>query len=467
MTRLQLDDTIAAIGTAAGEGAIGMVRLSGPESLAIGRRVFRRPGRDSAAWRSHRLYYGHVVDPQSGRAVDEAMLVYMRAPRTYTRQDVLEITGHGGGASVREILRLVVTAGARPAERGEITLRAFLSGRIDLAQAEAVLDAVRARTAGALSLAAGQLAGGLSRSVAAVRQRLIADLAHLEATIDFAEDDVPPLSPERLRASLQGATEGLARLLDTARAGQVHRDGVRVAIVGRPNAGKSSLLNSLLQQERAIVTPVPGTTRDVIEETLDLQGVPAVLLDTAGIVETKDVVERLGVARSREAVAGADVIVLVIDGSQPLRDEDAAVAALIRQRPEPGQAVVVVSKADLPAVVDDATAGALLPGAALARVSSTSREGLGALREAVRRVAVGGTALAHHEVVVSSARHREALERSSAALEDAQKALDAGRPADCLCTDLRVAIDALGQITGESVTGDILSQIFSRFCIGK
>lgn len=467
MTRLYLDDTIAAIGTAAGEGAIGMVRLSGPQSLAIGRRLFRCQGRGRGEWRSHRLYYGHVVDPQSGRAVDEAMMVYMRAPRTYTRQDILEITGHGGGASVREILRLVLATGARPAERGELTLRAFLNGRIDLAQAEAVLDAVRARTPGALSLATGQLAGGLSRSVAAVRQSLVAILAHLEATIDFAEDDVPPPPPEAVRTALQGATEGLARLLDTSRAGRVHRDGVRVAIVGRPNAGKSSLLNALLQQERAIVTPVPGTTRDVIEETLDLQGVPAVLLDTAGIVETQDVVERLGVARSRDAVAGADVIVLVVDGSQPLGNEDVAVAALIRQRAEPGQAVVAVSKADLPAVVDGAMAGTLLPLAPVARVSSTSGEGLGALREAVRRMATGGSAIDGHEAVVSSARHREALERSSAALQDAVRALDAGLPADCLCTDLRAASVALGEITGESVTEDVLSQIFSRFCIGK
>ncbi len=466
MTRLRLDDTIAAVATGPGEGAVGMVRLSGPQALAITRGLFRRRRR-RGAWQSHRLYYGLVVDPRTGRAVDEAMAAYMRAPHTYTRQDVVEITGHGGAAGVREILRLAIAGGARAAERGEMTLRAFLSGRIDLAQAEAVLDAVRARTPGALSLATGQLAGGLSRQVSAVRCDLVAVLAHLEATIDFSEDDVPPADPEVLAAALAGAGEALAALLETARAGQVHRDGVRVAIVGRPNVGKSSLLNALLQQERAIVTPIPGTTRDVIEETLDLQGVPAVLLDTAGIAETGDVVERLGVARSQEAALGADLALLVLDGSRPLGEEDGVVAALIRRRPQPCGALMVLNKADLPAVVDDEAVAPLLPGAPVVSVSSVTGAGLTPLREALRAAALGGISLDGQESVVSSARHRYALERARAALADAAGALDAGLPADCLCTDLRACIAALGEITGESVTEDVLTEIFSRFCIGK
>ncbi|HEX2184449.1 MAG TPA: tRNA uridine-5-carboxymethylaminomethyl(34) synthesis GTPase MnmE, partial [Chloroflexota bacterium] len=315
MAPLRLDDTIAAIATPLGEGAIGMVRLSGPQALSIAEALFRpsRPRRRRTGWESHRLYHGHVVDPLTGRAVDEVLLAYMRGPRTYTRQDVVEITGHGSVAGMREILRLVVGAGARPAERGEMTLRAFLSGRLDLAQAEAVLDAVRARTPRALSLATHQLGGGLSSAVSAVRQELVAILAHLEATIDFAEDDVPPPAPELLLRGLDQAAGRLERLLATARAGRLHREGLRVAIVGRPNVGKSSLLNAMLQEERAIVTAIPGTTRDVIEEAVDVAGLPLVLLDTAGITETDDPVERIGVARSREAMRQADLILLVLD----------------------------------------------------------------------------------------------------------------------------------------------------------
>lgn len=472
MAFLRLDDTIAAIATPPGEGAIGMVRLSGPEALRIAQRLFRPSGRAAsqprAGWQSHRLYHGHVVDPGSDRVADEVLLAYMRPPRTYTRQAMVEITGHGSSVSVREILRLAVSAGARPAERGELTLRAFLLGRLDLAQAEAVLDAVRARTPGALSLAVDQLGGGLSRMVGDVRREIMNVYAHLEATIDFAEDDIPTPSTEEVALPLRRAGTTLDSLLCTVRSGRLQREGMRVAIVGRPNAGKSSLLNALLQTERAIVTPVAGTTRDVIEETIDIDGIPAVLSDTAGITDTTDPVERLGVARSQDALVRADVVVLVLDTSVPLTEEDRSVAALVRRRAEPGGAMVVLSKADLPAQVDHTAAGTLLPQALVVRVSSITGEGLATLRDTLHRLALSGSLPdAVREVIVGSARHQDALARARSSLNDAVQAVEQGLASDFVCTDLRACLAALGEVTGESVTDDLLERIFSQFCIGK
>ncbi|MBI3974479.1 MAG: tRNA uridine-5-carboxymethylaminomethyl(34) synthesis GTPase MnmE [Chloroflexi bacterium] len=488
MNMLRLDDTIVAIATPPGDGAIGMVRLSGPDAQHIASALFRPSRARRRPWRSHRLYHGHVVDPRSGAVVDEVLLAFMRAPRTYTRQDVVEITGHGGTVSAQEIVRIAVAAGARPAERGEMTLRAFLLGRLDLAQAEAVLDAVRARTPGALSLAVGQLEGGLSRAVAEVRREIMAVFAHLEATIDFAEDDVPPPTIDELLGPLTRARGRLDGLLATARAGRLHREGVRVVICGRPNAGKSSLLNALVQAERAIVTPIPGTTRDVIEEAIDLAGVPAVLVDTAGIVETEDLVERIGVARSREALSQADVILFVVDRSRPLDTADREVASLVHQRRHDAAAVVVLSKVDLPAALSAAEAAEILPAAPAAAdappavpvvsissavlvVSVSSKEGTGlsALRDAIRRAALGANAadLAGRRVLVANARHRAALERARAALDDAIRSVESGMAADFVCIDLRASLSALGEITGESVTEDLLERIFSQFCIGK
>ncbi|HEX2035880.1 MAG TPA: tRNA uridine-5-carboxymethylaminomethyl(34) synthesis GTPase MnmE [Chloroflexota bacterium] len=504
MAPLRLDDTIAAIATPLGEGAIGMVRLSGPQALAIAESLFRpsRPRRRRGGWASHRLYHGHIVDPLTGRAVDEVLLAYMRGPRTYTRQDVVEITGHGSVAGMREILRLTVAAGARPAERGEMTLRAFLSGRLDLAQAEAVLDAVRARTPRALSLATQQLGGGLSRAVSAVRQELVAILAHLEATIDFAEDDVPPPAPGLLLQRLDQAAGRLERLLATARAGRLHREGLRVAIVGRPNVGKSSLLNAMLQEERAIVTAIPGTTRDVIEEAVDVAGLPLVLVDTAGITETDDPVERIGVARSREAMRQADLILLVLDVSRPLDEADRAIASLVAEvlpaartapvprpasrvlspatrdsdrgtrdsAPRESSVLVVWNKVDLAPAPARHTSAPLLPGVPEVRVSALTGEGLDSLRQRLHRAALGQDgvqAMAGAETIVSSTRHRDALERAALALAEARRAVERGLAADFVCIDLREAVVALGTITGESVTEDLLTSIFSQFCIGK
>ncbi|KPL87791.1 tRNA uridine-5-carboxymethylaminomethyl(34) synthesis GTPase MnmE [Ardenticatena maritima] len=452
-----LDDTIAAIATPVGEGGIGIVRISGPEALAILRRLFR-PARPRP-FESHRLMYGHIVDPHTGDVVDEVMAVYMRAPHTYTRQDVVEIHGHGGMAPLRAVLSLVLSAGARLAEPGEMTLRAFLNGRIDLAQAEAVLDVVRARTEAGLQAALRQLGGHLSDDIRHARQMLLDVLAHLTALIDFPEDDVPP---QDIAPDLERVAAHLERLIATADRGMLLREGVRVAIVGRPNVGKSSLLNRLLRHDRAIVTDIPGTTRDVLEETLNVRGIPVVVVDTAGIRQTQDVVEAIGVERSRAAIAQADLVLLVLDASQPLTDEDHAIAAEVEGRP----AIVVLNKTDLPRRLFPDNVP-FLPAAPRVELSAQQGEGLDRLEETIFEQVTGGHVMPLHGALVTNPRHKAALQRALDHVRAAQSTYAAGLPADFITIDLHSAVNALGEITGETATEDLLDTIFSRFCIGK
>ncbi|MCD6519430.1 MAG: tRNA uridine-5-carboxymethylaminomethyl(34) synthesis GTPase MnmE [Anaerolineae bacterium] len=454
-----LDDTIVAISTPLGYGGIGIVRLSGPEALGIARQLFRPAGR---AWErgieSHRLYYGHIVDPQTNRVVDEVLLSYMRAPHTYTRQDVVEINAHGGIVPLREILALCLRMGARPAREGEFTLRAFLNGRIDLAQAEAVLDVISAKTEAALRVAIAQLSGRLSQRVRQVRSLLLKVLAYLEATIDFPEEDIPPqdISPDLLQAAQQ-----LEELLQESDRGLIYRQGVRTAIVGRPNVGKSSLLNVLLRAERAIVTPIPGTTRDTLEETINLQGIPFVLVDTAGIIdETEDIIERLGIERSRRSLEQADLALVVFDGSEKPSEADHQVATLVGDRP----AVVVVNKSDLPQASDYAN---LLPGAPHISVSALTGEGIPKLEELLIQVVLSGQVVTSEAPLASNPRHRALFQRALEHVREALHALEEGLPLDLVSIDVTEAIDALGELTGETASEELLETIFSNFCIGK
>ncbi|MFQ6057254.1 MAG: tRNA uridine-5-carboxymethylaminomethyl(34) synthesis GTPase MnmE [Anaerolineae bacterium] len=451
-----MDDTIAAISTPLGEGGIGIVRLSGREALPILRQLFRGVRGDGVLASRH-LYYGHIVDPASGEAVDEVLVSYMRAPYTYTRQDVVEINAHGGIVPLRRILELTLRHGARLASPGEFTVRAFLNGRLDLAQAEAVLDIVQAKTEAGLRVAVDQLGGRLSQEVQAVRAQLVDVLAYLEATIDFPEDEVPPqdIAPAlgRARARIEG-------LLAHADQGIIYRQGIRAAIVGRPNVGKSTLLNALLRTERAIVTPLPGTTRDTLEETMNLRGVPLVLVDTAGIAATEDLVERLGVERSREALRRADLALLVVDGSEPLTEADREIAGLVGQR----SAILVINKTDLPQAL---TSLDLLPDAPRVRISALTGEGLETLEEAMVEAVFSGRVVASDEPLVSNPRHKVLLQRALEHVASAQEAHGRGLPADFIAIDLTAAVNALGEITGETVSGDLLEAIFSHFCVGK
>ncbi|HEX8684253.1 MAG TPA: tRNA uridine-5-carboxymethylaminomethyl(34) synthesis GTPase MnmE [Ardenticatenaceae bacterium] len=457
-----LDDTIAAVATAAGEAGIGIVRISGPQALPMLQRVFR-PAAPSWQPESHRMVYGRLVT-LAGEMLDEVMAVWFQAPRSYTREEVVELHTHGGSVALRQALGLVLQAGARLAEPGEMTLRAFLNGRLDLSQAEAVLDVVRARTERGMQAAIQQLGGALSEEIRGARAELIDVLAHLTATIDFPEDDVPP---QNIAPELRAVLEVLDRLLRNADRGILLREGIRVAIVGRPNVGKSSLLNRLLRHERAIVTDIPGTTRDLLEESLNLRGVPVVLADTAGIRDTVDVVEALGVERSRAALRQADLVLLVLDASQVPTEEDSRLAATLDGRP----ALVVENKQDIAGALNgngrDGATLQLLPDAPHVAVSALEGTGLEELEARMWEMVMGGEVSANEAPLVTNPRHKQAIQQARNHIVAALEGGEQGLPADFLTIDLHAAVNALGEVTGETATEDLLDAIFSRFCIGK
>jgi tRNA modification GTPase len=453
-------DTIVAIATPLGEGGIGVVRLSGPEALAIGGRLFRSAsGADPLQFRGHTVHLGRAVEPESGETIDSALFTPFRAPHSYTGEDVVEISGHG---SNRALLRLVQAAqriGARLAEPGEFTRRAFLNGRMDLAEAEAVADLIRARTDASLRIATRQLEGRLSATIRAIRASLIALLAEIEAAIDFPDDVEPPSSLE-LAVRLQDALETAERLLSTAEAGRLFRDGAAVVIAGRPNVGKSSLLNALLRENRAIVTEVPGTTRDVIEEAVNIRGIPLRAIDTAGLRDTVDVVERIGVERSHREIEAADLVLWVVDLSEPITEEDRRIGERLRGRPF----LVVANKADLPPRLDpQALAGSE---AVVVRTVAPAGEGIDALEQAIADRLLGA-GVSSEDVLVSNARHRARIEGAAAALRQAIATVAAGFEQAMVAVDLKIAAEALGEITGESVTEATITEIFARFCVGK
>lgn len=461
-------DTIVAIATPPGEGGVGIVRLSGSRALEVGRALVQ-PARRTT-WPSRRLVYGHVVDKDSGRRVDEVLAVYMAAPHTYTAEDVFEIHCHGGPAPLHGVVELALRHGTRPAGRGEFTLRAFLNGRLDLSQAEAVLDVVRARTPTALHVAVEHLAGGLSRRLRPVVDELMGVLAFLEASIDFVEEDIPAATSASLLARLGRADEGLQALLATARHGIILREGLRAVLAGAPNVGKSSLLNRLLRADRAIVTPVAGTTRDTVEEPANIGDLPVYLVDTAGLTESDDPVEQLGVQRSRSAIAAADLLLLLADASRPLDQRDREAIGTARTLAPDTPALLVINKADLPRVLDPADARSLFAGrppASTVILSAATGAGLEELEEAIATVALGGATLTPDTALIDNARHRRALEEALDALRATCMGLRSTAPLDLVCSDLRAAVTALGTITGQDVTDDLLSRIFGEFCIGK
>lgn len=455
-----LDDTIAAISTSIGQSGIGVVKLSGPEAYPIARQLFRSAtGRTE--FRPRYAYYGQIVEPDSSVPVDEALLVYMPKPHSYTRQDVIEIQAHGGIVPLRRILQLTLSLGARPAEAGEMTLRAFLNGRLDLAQAEAVLDVIEAKTEAALRVANEQLSGSLSAQVARVRRALLDTLAFLEASIDFVEDEIPD---QDVGGPLTQVCSQLKKLLKSADQGLIYRQGVRAAIVGRPNVGKSSLLNALLRGDRAIVTSIPGTTRDTLEETANIAGIPLVLVDTAGIrSETADEVERIGVERSRAALERADIALMVIDGSQALEPGDWEIRGLVGNK----SALLVINKNDLPPAQTQDRLADFLPAARRIPLSALTNEGIETLEAAIVELVTGGSVTLADTPLVSNPRHKALLQRALAHTQAAITAQQAGLSPDLVSIDVRAAVDSLGEITGETVTEDLLDTIFSKFCIGK
>lgn len=457
---MYVEDTIAAIGTPVGEGGIGVIRVSGPDAPAIARRIVRR-GNENGDFESHRFYYGMVMDPDTADAVDEVMAVLMVSPRSYTREDVLEIQCHGGYLVTRRVLDAVLRCGARLAEPGEFTRRAFLNGRIDLVQAEAVIDVIRSKTEAALSLAQHQREGRLSERLDAVQGSLRHGLALIEAFIDFPEEDVDSATQGEIEARTREALARIDELLDGFDEGRVLREGVSVLIAGKPNVGKSSLLNTLLREKRAIVTSVPGTTRDIIEEVVNVRGLPLRMLDTAGIRETEDIVEQEGVRLTLEKIPQADLILFVLDGSRPYDDDD----RMILDALEGCRSIVVVNKSDL-------TASLCLPGdlegVRIVPISTATGAGIDDLREAIFDTFIHGHAIDSREyVALSQARHRDALEKARGRIVVFLENLAAGHELEILAVDLRDALDAVGEVTGETTSDDILDMIFQRFCIGK
>lgn len=450
-------DTIAAISTPIGEGGLAVVRISGKDALRIADAVFFPPSSKSpkpGQAASHTIHYGTIR--RDDRTVDEVMLTVLRAPRTFTREDMIEISCHGGILPAKLVLDSLLAAGARLATAGEFTKRAFLNGRIDLAQAEAVADLIHSRTELALEAANEQLAGKLSRRIEELRDQMVQTLAHIEAHIDFPDEDIAPDTREKLIQRLERGVAFMDSLLRTATEGRILRQGIRAAIVGRPNAGKSSLLNQLLGHDRAIVSPIPGTTRDTIEETANIRGIPVIFIDTAGLRESQDELEAEGIRRSRQSLARAELVLHVLDSSQPLSAEE---AELLKEA-SPAKRIVVLNKSDLPRQLKVELPESIA-------VSCATGEGLEKLKDAIRDRVWKGQAGGEMLEVMINARHQDALRRARNQTLATIEALRAGHPLELAAMDLRIATNAVGEIVGKTTTEDILDSVFSQFCIGK
>lgn len=457
-----MDDTIAAVSTPVGEGGIGIVRLSGPSSLAIADKIFvSADGRKPSAFKTYTVHYGHVVSKRS--VVDEAILTVMRAPKSYTKEDVVEINCHGGIRAVKEVLELALRSGARLAEPGEFTKRAFLSGRIDLTQAEAVLDVIRAKTDSSLKIAVGQLEGGLSKSVNEIMETVIDITAHVEASIDFPDEDIEPAHQKDLLKKTDTVVRRLKELIATYGEGVVLREGVLAILCGKPNVGKSSLMNLLLKRDRVIVSPIPGTTRDAVEEMINLKGIPIRLVDTAGIIDTKDLLERQGIARSKKYLDLADIAIVILDYSTKIDKADLAILKMTESK----KRLVVLNKCDCAGKADLKKIGELSGGGKVIKISVQTKKNILLLEKAIVDTIWQGGFSQGESAIVSNTRHKALLDKALKNMLSVKKALDKDTPPDLVSIDLREAIYDLGLIIGKSVADDVLDRIFEQFCIGK
>ncbi len=459
-----MSDTIAALATPIGEGGIHIIRISGPDALAIALTLFQSAdGKTADDLEPQRVYYGNLIEPATGQPVDEVLLIRFRAPRSYTGEDVIEIHGHGGAYVSSKILQLVLDQGARAAEPGEFTRRAFLNGRLDLSQAEAVADVIHAASDKALTSALAQLQGRLSDKLNALYDALVQVLAQLEAAIDFPEEGLEFQQKQQLDKKIQSANTEIKKLVDSYRQGKIYREGLRVTLVGKPNVGKSSLLNALLQEDRAIVTPHPGTTRDTLEERVRIQDIHITIVDTAGLRHQPGEIEQHGIERTRHALAQADLVLVIFDRSQALDDNDAMLIKEVNDQPK----LVLLNKSDLPQVLDGADLMRKLAGGpAPLTLSATGGEGLEGLREALYQSALGGRT-SGEDIVITRERHRQALAQAQSSLGRVSQSLQADLSEDLIAVDLNIALEHLGGILGKTFVDDLLDQIFHDFCIGK
>ncbi|MCK2158725.1 tRNA uridine-5-carboxymethylaminomethyl(34) synthesis GTPase MnmE [Exiguobacterium sp. 17-1] len=456
-------DTIAAISTPMGEGAIAIVRLSGPKAVETADRVYRGANRLNEV-PTHTIHYGKLVEQTTEQVVDEVMVSVMRAPKTFTREDVVELNCHGGIVAVNRVLELILEQpDVRLAEPGEFTKRAFLNGRIDLSQAEAVMDLIRAKTDRAMTVAVGQIEGRLSKLVQDLREQLLQTIASIEVNIDYPEYDAEEMTQQIVQKDAGEVRRILTELLSTARQGKILREGLSTAIIGRPNVGKSSLLNTLVQEAKAIVTDIAGTTRDTIEEYVNVRGVPLKLIDTAGIRETEDIVERMGVEKSRQALNSADLILLVLNGNDALTEEDVLLFEAIRDM----NAIIIVNKSDLTQAIDLMRVNELADGRPVVTTSLLEEAGVTDLEAAIASLFFEQGVEGQDMTYVSNARHIQLIKQASQMIEDALGAAEASMPIDMVQIDLRRAWDTLGEINGDTAQDSLLDKLFSQFCLGK
>lgn len=458
-------DTIAAISTPYGTGGIGIIRISGEKAFEIAGKIFKGKVPFEEI-KSHNIRYGKIVDPESGETIDEVLVSKMEKPNTFTREDVVEINCHGGTLVLKRILELVVKQGARIAEPGEFTKRAFLNGRIDLSQAEAVIDLINSKTGESSRAAVNQLEGKLSRRVKAARKKLIELIAHIEVTVDYPEHDIEEITGEKVYSELKEIRGMLKKIVEGFEKGKIIREGINAVIVGKPNVGKSSLLNELSGKTRAIVTDIPGTTRDIIEEYININGIPVRIIDTAGIRETEDVVERIGVESARKAIDDADLVIMMIDAREGVSDEDIKLLNAIKHKKH----IIVFNKMDLVGKDDRLDAIERLPSDERGNIVKTSLKedfGVDQLEEEITRLFMKGEVNPNSEYLVTNVRHKDAIDKAIQSIDEACTAYENKMPLDFITIDIKNAADFLGRITGESVSEDVMHEIFSRFCLGK
>ena len=457
-------DTIAAISTPPGEGGIGVVRLSGDEALEIAEKVYKQGNKRLSDQPSHTIHYGNLYNPKTDEKIDEVMVTIMKAPKTYTREDIVEINTHGGVLVTNKVLQTILAAGARLAEPGEFTKRAFLNGRIDLSQAEAVMDVIRAKTDSAMHNAISQLDGNLSNLISEIRQEILQTLAQVEVNIDYPEyDDVEEMTSKLMQEKAAEVKAQVEGILETAQQGKILRDGLATAIIGRPNVGKSSLLNAFAREDKAIVTEIAGTTRDVIEEFVNIKGVPLKLIDTAGIRETDDVVERIGVSRSKKAIGEAELVLLVFDQSEKLTDEDFEMMRLTENK----ERIIILNKMDLKQELNVDNLLDKVDPKSVISVSVAENSGIQEVENAIVNLFFAGKTGEKDATYISNIRHISLLEQAVDALDEVVGGIEMGMPVDLVQIDLTRAWDALGEVTGESVQDELITQLFSQFCLGK
>jgi tRNA modification GTPase len=460
---LDKEETIAAISTPFGESGIGIVRISGSLAEPIAKKLFK-PKKDQPYFVSHHFHYGEIFDPKSGNPVDEVLIVLMKSPKTYTREDIVEIQCHGGYLILQKVLELVLKEGARIAQPGEFTKRAYLKGRIDLTQAEAVIDLIKAKTQTSHEIATQQLRGGLYRQIADLRNRLIEDLALIEAHIDFPEEEVEPIVIGEMREHLKNMVYQMEEWINSYEEGKIFREGITCAIVGKTNVGKSSLLNVLLKEERAIVTPIPGTTRDVIEEVLNIYGIPVRLMDTAGLRKPADFIEKEGVKRTKERAADSDIVLLMLDGSRALDADDIEIFREIKGK----KRVVIVNKNDLPLEFSYEEVKNRFVNDPIVSISALKNEGIDNLKKTVYASLVQGNVRATPEhLIIANIRHKVALTEAKDSLSNAVKGLEKKTSLEFIAFEIRYALEALGELVGKTTTEEVLNRIFEQFCIGK